>query len=314
VIDRLVTANLDKEDDVERTPHLASLELMPTEMLLDITSYLSPSSLMSVCYSSRHIRNLLGILIEDVLGKISHCPDPSALEPGSYHLRQECDMSRQLFEPLGGSRLNPPCSEHFSERLELLCMLERDGLIHCSKSICSVCADVHDRSLFFKSSLTQLSKERRCIGATGKSWVYPHWIIGHEEILAPENGRKDHGCGSKRVPVLRGETAPLIRWPIMLIDGPLPSDEQVTETLRALTAAICPHWRLNDTFVSRCYSRHCLKSHQIWHWKKFLCIADVQHARWTPTYASNVELLWTSPSVEKEAARKYFMSTLKGCI
>lgn len=59
--------------------------------------------------------------------------------------------------------------------------------------------------------------------------------------------------------MLKGETAPLIRWPIMLIDGPLPSDEQVTETLRALTAAICPHWRLNDTFVSRCYSRHCLK-------------------------------------------------------
>lgn len=47
-------------------------------------------------------------------------------------------------------------------------MLERAGLIHCSKSICSVCADVHDRSLFFKSSLTQLSKERRCIGAAGK--------------------------------------------------------------------------------------------------------------------------------------------------
>jgi hypothetical protein len=197
--DRLVTANLDEEDDVERTPHLASLELMPTEMLLDITSYLSPSSLMSACYSSRHIRNLLGILIEDVLGKRSHCPDSSALEPGSCHLRRERDMRRQLFQPLeiSRSRLNPPCSEQFSERLELLCMLERDGLIHGSKSICSVCSDVHDRSLFSKSSLTQFSKERRCIGATRKLWVCPHWIIGHEEILAPENRRKDHECGSK---------------------------------------------------------------------------------------------------------------------
>ncbi len=198
---------------------------------------------MSVCYSSRHIRNLLGILTEDVLGNRSHGPDPSALEPGSCHLRQERDMRHQLFQPLKISRssLNPPCSEHFSERLELLCMLERDGLIHRSKSICSVCSVVRDRSLFFKSSLTELSKERRYIGATGKLWVCPHWIIGHEEILAPENRRKDHECGSKRVPVLRGETAPLIRWPIMLIDGPLPSDEQVTETLRVLTAAICPH-------------------------------------------------------------------------
>lgn len=72
VTDSLVTANLDEKDDVERTPHLASLELMPTEMLLDITSCLSRSSLVSACYSSRHIRNLLGVLIEDVLGKRSH--------------------------------------------------------------------------------------------------------------------------------------------------------------------------------------------------------------------------------------------------
>lgn len=34
-----------------------------------------------------------------------------------------------------------------------------------------------------------------------------------------------------------------------------------------------------------------LRSHQIWHRKEVLCIADVQHARWTPTDESNVELL-----------------------
>lgn len=38
--------------------------------------------------------------------------------------------------------------EHHSERLKVLCMLDRDRKIQPSKAVCSGCLDMHNRFLF----------------------------------------------------------------------------------------------------------------------------------------------------------------------
>lgn len=52
---------------------------------------------------------------------------------------------------------------------------------------------------------------------------------------------------------------PIVEWPLIeLIRGQaLPSTSQVATALRPLTASACPHFKMNDPFVLRRYSRDC---------------------------------------------------------
>ena len=127
--------------------YLGGLHDLPTKILLQVTGYLLPSDLMSVSYSCRKIRQKLGISIEEVLGKKYRPIRLSRSELETYHLRRKLQhLARETNERVLNLKvrsLTSPVSQnpyHYA-RLNLLCLLDRDGLIPAGKFVCSGCVD-----------------------------------------------------------------------------------------------------------------------------------------------------------------------------
>jgi len=219
-------------------PIPANLLNIPIEIILEIISYLPPSGVMSLSYACQQIHNRLGLSIENVLG-----PKAQKVKLSTFDYQQ------------GRSKPSPSADmSNHRDRLELLCMLDRDNQIPFSKAVCSGCASTHDRSLFSEQALVLHSSERFCIGSAGCMWICPHWVFDYNSMIT---SGEQHECGSKGLYVV-ADSRPSVIWPIMrLTSTGLPSNTDVVEALRPLNAPICPHWRLNDTLVSRLYSEEC---------------------------------------------------------
>ena len=149
---------------------------------------------------------------------------------------------------------------HHSERLKLLCMLDQDRMLLPSRAVCSVCADVHDRSLFSPESLAQPSAERCCIGFPGRIWICPHWTLDQRLITTSTTPLRTHGCG-ENVFVGIIDKRPCVYWPIALLRDKesAPSQKLVEDILCSLNLPICKHKRFCDPWISRLYSPSCRK-------------------------------------------------------
>lgn len=227
---------------------------LPTEIVLNIAEYLPPSSLVSFeLFILENLPSAMHLTSIEKLKKMrktqysfSDIEDPLA-KLDSICKKQGTPYPEYM--PTSRTQLN------LSERLELLRMLDRDGSIPSSQAVCSGCADTHAFSLFSVSSLAQPSSERRCLGSAGSMWICPHRILDCGQAQIPEEAQESHFCEGKGVAVLRRQ---LTSWRIMKAthnDPPL--KDQVKEALRPLTAHICPHLRLNDSYVSSVYFEDC---------------------------------------------------------
>lgn len=236
-------------------PIQVGLPDMPTEIILIIAHDLPPSNLLSLSYTCRAIRHKMGMSIEHSLGK----KDIKAQLPGPT-------FGTNLPRVFGIKRRDPKWSlpstvlnvDH-SERLELLCMLDRDRKFPPTKAVCSACADTHDRSLFSSESLAQPSHERQCLGSAGRVWICPHWILDHKLVTTSKELRGDHMCGERWVRVLavHDEFAePNVIWPIIVLrrNGDPPSKKLVDDILARTDVSVCKHLRFADAFISRLYS------------------------------------------------------------
>ena len=229
---------------------------LPTEIVLDVAEYLPPSSLVSfelfifenppsaMHFTSNRIlkkseKARFGFdLLDHPLAKLDRvCKKQGALQPESM------STSRSQL--------------HLSERLELLCMLDRDGSIPSSQTVCSGCVDTHasSPSLFSISSFAQTSSQRRCLGRAGYMWICPHRILDYDQAQIGKGAQESRVHEGRGVAVLNVYS---ITWHIMKATHTNPpSNDQVKEALRPLTAHVCPHLRLNDPYVSGFYFQDC---------------------------------------------------------
>ena len=230
------------------------------DMIHMVAAYLPPSSLMSLSYSCQSICDKLHVSIEHLLGK----KDQPALLPRDALSSKLPKLNTQV----GGYAkwVLPPMAQnvHYTERLELLSMLDRDGKIPPSKAVCSGCADTHDRSLFSNESLAQSSYERRCLGSAGRVWICPHWIFDHNLVTTSAQLQGIHMCGKKWVTVVAIDddvTEPTIMWPVAVFrsDDDAPSKELVEDILARTDVSVCKHLHFSDSFVSSLYSPDCKK-------------------------------------------------------
>ncbi len=150
--DLLITLSL----ECEKVP--INLPRLPTEIILDIAGYMTPSGQISLSYSCRQIRIKMGTSLVHILGE-----EESMTPLSSSPLSVESRNIRSL------------------ERLELRSMLDRDGRIPSLKRLCFGCETAHDSSLFPISSFAQLSTERRCLGSAGRVWICPHQIFYYDQ-------------------------------------------------------------------------------------------------------------------------------------
>lgn len=218
-------------------PARTTLLRLPTEIVLDLASYLPPSSYMSLSYSCRRIREKMGASIAHLLGDTASMCQSSAdaLSPEVRNIR-------------------------FLERWKLLCMLDRDGKPPLSKTFCGGCEQAVTEPS--KTWLAQLVKERRCLGTAGLVWICPRQILEYGEATT-SMARDGHECegiasyiGGAHCLRLTGCGRYITVWPIMrVVPNCVPSSEEVNETLGPLDAPVCPHLRLNDARVASAYSQ-----------------------------------------------------------
>ena len=244
-----------------RGPLQVVLPDLCADVTLMVANHLPPSSRMSLNYSCRSICQRLGDSIEKLLGKRekvarlpmttlkSRLPTRLAIRPG-----QEDKWSSPTIAQ----------NDHHTERLQLLSMLDRDGMISPSKAVCSGCADTHDRCLFSSESLAQSSSERRCSGSAGRVWVCPHWIFDHNLVTNSSKPQGCHVCGKKCVHVMgKGPmfSEPTIVYPVAVFrdkDG-VPSRKHVKDILARTDLRACKHWHFSSDSVLSIYSPDCEK-------------------------------------------------------
>ncbi|KAL2045178.1 hypothetical protein N7G274_002259 [Stereocaulon virgatum] len=121
----------------------SGLQTLPREILLNLQNHLPPSSKVLLNYVSHHFYR-----------SFDYNMDNFFREHG-YPKYKGCGWSA---EQASEARKNRP------QRLELLCLLERDHLIRQSRAVCSVCCAIH-KDFFFQG--TELQKDctlRRCLG------------------------------------------------------------------------------------------------------------------------------------------------------
>ena len=112
----------------------SGLQTLPREILLNIQSHLPPSSKVLLNYVSHHFYRSIDYNMDD------------------FHREHEYPKYTEFGwtqEQAGEAGKRQP------QRLELLCLLERDHLIRQSRAVCSVCGALHG-VLFFP--VTELQK------------------------------------------------------------------------------------------------------------------------------------------------------------
>ena len=252
-------------EQAKMAPHRMSLPSLPTEIILIATRYLPPSGVMSLSYSCRTIRNKMNASIENSLGTKNKIAQLSPFALGD-------NLPPRMFGNRRGRTQSPPArvrNPYHTERLKLLCMLDRDQIIPPSKAVCSSCADTHDRSKFSELSLAQSSCDRRCIGSAGCVWICPHWIFDYNMVNMSNNPKGEHSCGNGHVIMFASRvetTEPIIIWPISLAGKhETPSKELVANFLTQTDVSLCKHFRLSDMTLLHVYSPDCKKLRAVLH-------------------------------------------------
>ena len=239
--------SLERATPASITKECLTLQLLPSEILLEIVQYLGPSSLKSlhrVCRRTNdiYIRHLK---THQDLESIFDFSDLSLYSVFEVMIRRSFGSSHNALRHL--------------ERMAFLAMLERDDSIPPSRSICSACATTHETRCFSDETLRQMSKFRECLGTSGRMWICPNTILSFEQVRTLGGHLRRHviiqDCDSLSV---AGRMAMTVKWPLLHTPpGYVPLSSCVSALLSLLHAPVCPHWQLKDSFVISQYDEEC---------------------------------------------------------
>lgn len=211
-----------------------SILMLPTELILDIMDYLPPTSVMSLSYTCRTIRNKMNVSRFFLLFMIG-------VEKAGMHIGVQITWPRPR-------RLHS-CSKSRP-------MLDRDGQISSLTTLCNEYPYIHNGLLFSDTSFGLPRMARRCLDKTGLVWICPHRTLTYDQATSHAQNGNFHRCGTTLVSEYVG--AFIITWQIMKVSqNSVPSNEHVKAALGSLNALVCPHLRLNDACVANSYAQEC---------------------------------------------------------
>lgn len=227
----------------------SQVDLLPVELIRDITQYLSLSSVLSLSCTCRRLRQTIEVKVKDL-----------------DHL---IDMKSFLKDP----RESDDERRAISERLAFLYMLERDGKLSGSKAVCSGCKTTHNVSLFSSTALQQRPHQRLCMGREGRIWICPHRIWDHAQLREVEKQSWETAfmaqcaCPNREVlishPVTPSSTPTeepllIILYPVLAIpQGYTFHTASIKKALRALGVSICPHLKFGDPNILDAFHQGC---------------------------------------------------------
>ena len=213
----------------------ANLNTLPIELLLQISTYLPPSSRVSLTYVSRYSYHRLDYQKVDFA--IEHIMMPRIFIGSRISDQDEIyaeDVAR-------------------SERLKLLCMLERDLLIRRPRVVCSGCFSTHDVSLFTPEELAKSGLKRLCVGRLGRMWICSKTSVSFDQMEGPKywrdilNYHTCSGCVHQHHFFDKGLT---VVWPLVQTwSGAEVSILMLREILSRLDVPLCPHIRSGDPVI-----------------------------------------------------------------
>ena len=138
-----------------RSINVAAILRLPDELLAQILSQLSPSTLLSLHYTCHRFASLI-------------------------------NTSAQRLYSQGPLYTHP---ENTQEWGHFLAMLERDNLLH-GDLVCGACLKPHHPSLFSASDRPKPPDQRRCLGYMDQKWVCPHKLWTVDEIKLLHQGQQ----------------------------------------------------------------------------------------------------------------------------
>lgn len=213
----------------KRSQTVNTTRKIPVEIALEVVKHLPPAEIMAVNYTCRWAFHRLGLLLSEVLRK----------------------------------------TESPSLRLELLFMLDRDGKLPRSMSICRACSTLHKDNCFSEAP-AQLDKKnigktqeivvnntRQCLGTTGMVWICPHTQVDYHQVFKDSKPASPRNACSVCKVFLKAEKLRFqMRFSIMEVESvsALPMQSEVSAALAELDACICPHVRFNSPIVSKIYA------------------------------------------------------------
>lgn len=217
-------------------PHfhiLARITTLPAEVLLPVKANLSPSSLLSLSYTSKKFYLSSTVVVEDIFPK--------------QHTAEYNGMKER------------------EERLSFLCMLERDQRLSKSKLVCSSCIKVRATSFFTIWAVRDRPSERRCRGHEGRIWICTHKVWDYAQVHAfrddpdryqpavagARNFSWPYGpCECKNHSICLGITKLITSRPLLAVDmGSTISKFTFANALRPLNLDVCPHIKMNGPVV-----------------------------------------------------------------
>jgi hypothetical protein len=218
----------------------ANLNTLPIELLLQISTYLPPSSRVSLTYVSRHSYRRLDYRMIDFA--IEHI-----MLPRMY---------------IGSRRRNQDeIYAEGAERLKLLCMLERDLLVRRPRVVCSGCFSTHDVSLFTPEELAKSGLKRLCVGRLGRMWICSKTSVNFDYLESPEFWRdifKYHTCSGCVHQHRFFDSDLKVVWPLVQTwSGAEVPILKLREILSRLDIPLCPHIRSGNPVILRTLAPHC---------------------------------------------------------
>lgn len=257
-VDARIQDNAYVDIDVVRRakPIRTMLPSIPTEILLVVARSLPLSSIISLNYSCKVVHSKMDVSIQEILGE-----DKETTQLVRYVVEANPPEAVVFRDCIGFSQ--PPMMPiaHRLERLELLCMLDRDRKLPLSKAVCSGCANMHERSSFSGEALAESCRERYCTKYARRIWICPHWIFDHNLVNTSTVPQGHHHCGNSGVVLGTVVGRPYLTWPIATFreNDEMPRKSHVDRVLSSLDIPVCTHVRLCNTYVSSLYSPDCKK-------------------------------------------------------
>ena len=147
--------------------HFLSIGDFPPEIMRMIASHLPPSSQLSLSYTCTALSSILNVSATSLLGRPSKRIEPWPPERIQYPDRRQADNQPTMVQQTRQQSSSvQPRDEWRGERLELLYMLDRDGMwAAAGKAACGACCTVHDKGVFLRVELSNDGSVRRACKA-----------------------------------------------------------------------------------------------------------------------------------------------------
>ena len=167
-----------------------------------VAECLPPLNLLALSQTCNSLRTMLDVHIEAVLPKtVAQEVAGKPLPPYHWDSHKKTSNEKDFkTNHLPGPRGD--LSKEDSQRLEFLCMLERDGKLSEQRLVCRGCVQTHERSLFTSQTRQKRPMKRYCIGREGRLQICSHlelsyvsvteWPLGY--LCDTCNGEHNYWC------------------------------------------------------------------------------------------------------------------------